>query len=303
MPGHLFARLGLRPHDIQANLASVEASHKPEQREQNGGMEQFHARDFLIYAYLQSGQDIATKELVNETRKLLGAYAAMSEMSEHSEMLASYQIKYPVFYDPEMRDWQAAAALVPLQGAPHESQTLTYWCRIIGAGHLHSASQSRADLATYESLPEEVRKGRHAYQVNSTGSRIERGEALACVAFAEGDSTSALKQMAEAAELQDRVGPGEVDIPARGMLADMLLEPGQPVPALAEYERSLRLSPNRLTGLYNAGRAAQAAADRALAAHFYTKLMQTTNAGSQSNRSDVVAATAYLADLAQPRKS
>ena len=66
--------------------------------------------------------------------------------------------------------------------------------------------------------------------------------------------------MRAAADLQDKVGQGEVDIPAREMLADMLLEFGTPQQALAEYEVALKLSPNRLNGLYNAGRAAEAAA-------------------------------------------
>ena len=54
----------------------------------------------------------------------------------------------------------------------------------------------------------------------------------------------------------------EVDIPAREMLADMQLEFGHPQQALTEYEVALKLSPNRLNGLYNAGRAAEAAGDQ-----------------------------------------
>ncbi len=43
------------------------------------------------------------------------------------------------------------------------------------------------------------------------------------VAFAEGRESDALNH-ARSADLQDKVGQGEVDIPAREMLADMLLE-------------------------------------------------------------------------------
>jgi len=42
--------------------------------------------------------------------------------------------------------------------------------------------------------------------------------------------------MRAAADLQDKVGQGEVDIPAREMLADMLLEFREPKQALAEYK-------------------------------------------------------------------
>jgi hypothetical protein len=44
------------------------------------------------------------------------------------------------------------------------------------------------------------------------------------------------------------------------MLADMLLESGH-AQALSEYEIALKLSPNRLNGLYNTGRAAEAAGE------------------------------------------
>jgi hypothetical protein len=53
------------------------------------------------------------------------------------------------------------------------------------------------------------------------------------------------------------MGQGEVDIPAREMLADMLLELKRPQDALVEYEHSLQLSPNRFNGLFNAGMAAE----------------------------------------------
>ena len=64
--------------------------------------------------------------------------------------------------------------------------------------------------------------------------------------------------MRVAADLQDKVGQGEVDIPAREMLADMLLECNKPKEALSEYQASLRLSPNRRNGLEGARKAKDA---------------------------------------------
>ena len=57
MPGHIFARLGLWQEDIAANIASVAASQAAEARHESGWMDQFHSDDFLVYAYLQSGQE------------------------------------------------------------------------------------------------------------------------------------------------------------------------------------------------------------------------------------------------------
>ncbi len=119
-----------------------------------------------------------------------------------------------------------------------------------------------------------------------TGSRIERGEMLAWVAFAADNAADAVQHMRDAADLQDKVGQGEVDIPAREMLADILLELDRPQEALVEYQRALVESPNRFDGLFNAGRAAEAAGDSPKAQAFYATLMKVTDNGSQSSRSE-----------------
>jgi tetratricopeptide (TPR) repeat protein len=75
-----------------------------------------------------------------------------------------------------------------------------------------------------------------------------------------------------------------VDIPAREMLADILLELGRPQQALAEYKEALRLSPNRFNGLFNAGMAAEAMGDRAQAKSYYAALLASTDNGSRSAR-------------------
>ena len=143
---------------------------------------------------------------------------------------------------------------------------MTWWARAIADGHLHHAEAAQADLEQFDALMAEVKKGRHAFVADSTGAQIERGEIAAWVSFAANHSDEALQSMRTAADLQDKVGQGEVDIPAREMLADMLLELKQPQQALAEYRVALRLSPNRLNGLYHAGMAAEELGDKQAAA-------------------------------------
>src|SRR5271154_5602433 len=286
MPGHIFSRLGLWQDDIDANAASVAASHAAEARGQSGAMDQFHSDDFLLYAYLQSGQDAKAREVLGSSAAALVHFESMPEMGENymTGMFPYYRTKLPIIFDLEMRDWKSAAAIEPISGAPPETQTLTYWARTVAAGHLRQAQQAQADLAAYDLLQEQVKQGRHAYYAASTGSRIVRGEMLAWIAFAQGNSVDALKYMRESADLQDQVGQGEVDIPAREMLADVLLELKRPQEALAEYQRALALSPNRFNGLYNAGLAAEAAGDEAQARGFFAALLKSTDNGSQSAR-------------------
>jgi tetratricopeptide (TPR) repeat protein len=192
-----------------------------------------------------------------------------------------------------MRDWKSVAALKPVDSALPETQTITYWARTVAAGHLRQPLEARANLAEYDALMEKVRQGRHAYFAESTGARIMRGEMLGWAAFAEGNFADALARMRESADLQDKVGQGEVDIPAREMLADMLLESSQPVDALAEYKQALQLSPNRFNGLYNAGLAAEAAGNRTQARHYYAALLESTDGGSHSTRPELDHARAF----------
>lgn len=286
MPGHIFSRLGMWQADIDSNEASVRASHAAEARHQSGAMDQFHSDDFLLYAYLQSGQDARAQETLHASAAALERFQSMPEMGDHymTGMFPYYRTKLPIFYYLEMRDWKSASALESIAGAPPQTQTLTYWARTIAAGHLRNAQQARADLVEYDSLMDQVKQGKNAYFAESTGSRIERGEMLAWLAFADGDVVEAVNSMRQSADLQDQVGQGEVDIPAREMLADILLDEKLPQEALIEYKKALALSPNRFNGLFNAGLAAESAGNKAEAEAYYAALLKSTNNGSQSAR-------------------
>src|SRR5271167_2886088 len=61
MPSHIFTRVGYWKESIAANLASVRAS----QAGHDVG-EQLHASDYLVYAYLQRGQDANARRVVDK---------------------------------------------------------------------------------------------------------------------------------------------------------------------------------------------------------------------------------------------
>jgi tetratricopeptide (TPR) repeat protein len=100
--------------------------------------------------------------------------------------------------------------------------------------------------------------------------------------------------MRAAADLQYRVGQGEVDIPSREMLADMLLESGQPQQALVEYGQAMKQSPNRFNGLFGAGSAAEAAGETEQARRYYAALLKSTSDGTGSDRSEIAHAKALV---------
>ena len=297
MPGHIYARLGMWPQDERSQLGSIEASQEAEARGESGMMDEPHSYDFLIYAYLQSGQDIKAKKALEASNGPLDMIAEMQGKGAGymAGMIPYYRLKLPGFYALEMHEWRTAAVMEPVAGTSPATATLAYWVRALADGHLKEPEKAKADLAKYDSLIAEVRKSKDAYEVEGTGTKIERNEMVAWVAYAEGKQDEALKAMGAAADLQDKVGQGEVDIPAREMLADMLLDFGKPKEALAEYEVALRLSPNRLNGLFNAGRAAEAAGEKGKAQFYYAALLKSTDGGAGSARPEFAHAKSFVA--------
>jgi tetratricopeptide (TPR) repeat protein len=84
--------------------------------------------------------------------------------------------------------------------------------------------------------------------------------------------------MRSAASLEDStekhpVTPGAV-IPARELLAEMLIEMNQYEQALGELETSLRSSPNRFNALYGMVRAAKSLGDKERLNTAYAKLIE-----------------------------
>ncbi len=65
------------------------------------------------------------------------------------------------------------------------------------------------------------------------GKATDLAEAQAWLAFAQGKTDQALKELRAAADRQDKNGGDSVGIPAREMLADMLLEAKRSADALA----------------------------------------------------------------------
>src|SRR5271169_6110384 len=61
MPSHIFTRVGYWKESIAANLASVQAA-----KASNEGGDQLHGEDYLVYAYLQLGQDIAARAVIDD---------------------------------------------------------------------------------------------------------------------------------------------------------------------------------------------------------------------------------------------
>ena len=86
--------------------------------------------------------------------------------------------------------------------------------------------------------------------------------------------------------------PGAIQ-PSREMLAELLLELGQPAKALVEYEASQKTDPGRLQGLAGAARAADLTGDKERAKKYYGELLVLVKT-ADTERPEVKQAKAYL---------
>ncbi len=284
MPSHIFARVGLWQDDIDSNLASIAASRKTAAMGMGGEGHQFHAMDFLFYAYMQSGRDADAKALIEEIRAMPNKKDDMygKGYDPHMAALAHLTALYPI----EMHDWSAAAALPPMDVEGTAENSMIYWARAIGSAHLHNSDDVRRDIAAIETIYQKHVKEKSDFVDAIDG---DRKEAQAWFFFAEGKYDDAVEALRPIADKEDSVGDEPEGIPAREMIADILLEAKRPQQALAEYQTDLKLNPNRFDGLYGAARAAEAAGKQSDANEYYAKLLKVCDK-SNSTRPELTRA-------------
>jgi tetratricopeptide (TPR) repeat protein len=292
MPGHIFARLGMWPEDIESNLASVAASEKAEAAGIPGTHHRYHAEEFLLYAYLQTGQDGKAKQLVEGVNPLADRLDAMPGMDDMKDMSGYVRNEFPAIYDLEMRNWSAAAGLQPYPKTPGGFALLTIWARAMANGRLHRPEQVGEDLKSYDAALADLQKSPYADMMPRF--QLYRNEIVAWQQYAEGQNDASVATMRKAADEQDKLGQAEVDLPGREMLGDMLMELKRPKEALVEYKVALTLSPNRLNGLYGAGRAAEALGMKKEAGDYYAVMLKNTDDGAHSSRPALAHAKAFV---------
>ncbi|HZR58491.1 MAG TPA: hypothetical protein VFA74_16580 [Terriglobales bacterium] len=287
MPSHIFARLGLWQEDIQSNLASIAATHKSEEMHMGNEGHQFHAMDFLVYAQLQSGHEADVQHVISDVK----AMPPMKDMySGETDPRFLNLEDFEASYALELHHWSEAAAL-PLIPGTDGNDSDTFRARAIGAARAGNVAEARKALTQLVVMHADAIQRKLTY-VNAIDD--ERREAEAWVNHAEGKNEAAIKLLRDIADRDEGVFQASDGIPAREMLADMLLDMNRPEAALIEYEANLKLNPNRFNSLYGAGRAAELMGKNNKASAYYAQLVKNCN-GSNSDRPELSHARILLA--------
>jgi tetratricopeptide (TPR) repeat protein len=258
MPSHIFARLGLWDDDIRSNLVSKAAAEN--QTARVGAESRLHAMEFLEYAYLQTGRFDDARAIITEAR----AVKKPEVDPRYPTYYENVEARYPALFAIETRDWTTAASLKATVGTDWFSQSQTLLANAMAAGHRHNERAGRLAAQSIESLTTAI----PYLKVGSPRASLP-DEVRAWARFAEGDSRGAVALLRPIADRQAKIGKGEVELPAREMLADMLLLNGEYAAALIEFQTSLASDPNRLNALLGAGQAAEQLGERKLATTYY----------------------------------
>jgi hypothetical protein len=277
MPSHIFARVGLWQDDINSNLASVAATRKTAAMHMGGEGHQFHAMDFLVYAYLQSGREAEAAKVIDEIKTM----PKMESMYGHDfDPQTNALSAFPALYDLELRHWTDAAALTLVAGATDQDHDITHWARAIGAARSGDLTLAHKDLREIETLRQKALAENKPERAE--GMQQDYQEAEAWILHAEGEDEKAATILRTLADKNDKLGDEPGWIPAREMLADLLLEAKRPQQALAEYQTDLKLNPNRFNALYGAARAAEAVGKQSDANEYYALLLKTCEGGTST---------------------
>lgn len=297
MPSHIFSTLGMWQEVIGSDRAAddetiaytarVNPQAAADPAKDPG---RYHFLDFLTNAYLQLGEDQQAKRIV-DARNSVAEYPANFRYSGHTAFAA-----IPVRYAFERGAWAEAMVLAIPKTPFAQAEAITWFGRAIGAARSQELPKAREAVAQLGALKDKLAKANDAYWTGQVA--IQEQAADAWLALAEGRKEEAVAAMRQAADLEDRSGKHVAMenrlSPIRELLGELLLEANEPAQALKEFETSLRNNPNRYRSFAGAAKAADRAADRALAKNYYEKLVSLAG-NADPARPDLVAAKQYLA--------
>ena len=263
MPSHIFTRLGLWQEDIDSNLASKVAA----ENAHAGAENRLHAMEFLEYAYLQTGNDVKAHAILEEGKAISPAEID----SRYGSYYSVVATRFPTLYAIETQDWATAATVQSLSNEGG-GRALALLAHAMAAGHLKDRALADATLqATKDWLKQEL-NGKPLPQSGTPEAQF-LDEIQAWAAFSNGDMKGAEDLLHPIADREAQVGKGELDLPVREMLADMLRLNGRYHEALAEYQRSLQSDPNRFNALLGAAEAAEKTGEHKVAQRYVRILL------------------------------
>jgi tetratricopeptide (TPR) repeat protein len=284
MPSHIYSRLGMWAQAIYSNIRSAEVA-----RSANTVNDELHARDYLVYALLQSGR-------THEARRAWAAALQVGPRMNADHLAGPFAMAaMPARLALEPGDWANAAALpLPATSFPQVA-AMTHFARGLGMVRSGQSAEAAHEVMALSALRDALlAQGSRAW-AQQVG--IQRDSVAALMMAAAGDINGGLAELERAAQREDGLAKSVVEpgplAPARELLGELLLSLGRNREAEAAFEVVLRSNPNRFRSLAGAAAAAQAEGRSGIALARYRLLLRNT-VEADAPRPELAAAHAAL---------
>ena len=299
MPSHIFTRLGLWQESIDTNINSASSAvcYAETVNPEANWSQEIHAVDYLVYAYLQKGDNKKALEQLEEMQ-------AIKDVFPKNDFAATYALTaIPVRMALENKNWDQAANLeLPTLDFPWDNlyweKAMLHFGKALGYSNIGNTNSAENELKILKELHQGLVDINDPEKANQVMIQIHAAQGW--IHLAQGNKSEALSLMKLAAKMESEtskhpVTPGEV-LPADELLGDMLLALNKPAEALSAYEVNLKGHPGRFNGIYGAAIAAKQAGDQEKATLYFEQLIELTK-NSNSNRSELAEAHTYLGSI------
>jgi hypothetical protein len=287
MPSHIFTRVGYWRDSVESNRQSARVD-----RDRTGNSP--HAYDYMIYAQLQLGQDKAAAEILAHAARVASKPDNLAGAYAYAAMPARLALERGAWAEAAKLPLDPAADAYPWKKYP-QAEAVNAFARGVGAALSGDAAAAGVEVARLQALRDTAKDRKIAYWADQIDIQAEVVRGLASCAAGKADECLAILRTAadrEDATEKHAVTPGPI-VPAREVLAMVLLKEAKPADALRGFEMVLAKEPNRYRTFAGAMQAAERAGDAKKAAAFAQRVIEQTSA-ADSPRPEIVQARRVL---------
>ena len=298
MPSHIFTRLGLWNESIKSNIDSANSAvcYAESVNPNANWVSEIHALDYLVYAYLQMGDNSRAQSEMNKMLEI-------KEVFPSDHFASAYAlIAVPARLAVENKNWELATELeLPKTNLDWDKapwpKAMLHFSRALGFTNTGNSMAAQKELDILINLRDRLNEAKNSYESGQVTIQIESIKGW--IEYSKGNTKKAIEYMKLASKLESEtskaaVTPGEI-IPAEELLADLYMLSGKPKEALKSYELNLKVRPFRFNGIYGAAKAAQKLDNKELAAYYFRELMRVSK-DIKSSRPELSEAKDFLAN-------
>ena len=309
MPSHIFTRLGYWTESATTNenawrTSEADVKHAGE----SGAYRDFHALNYLQYAYLQLGR-------FRDARRVTGIIEAQYQalpnkktapdtpdlQARHVRGRTIYALPDRVVYGyfdmltrliVESGDWSAVET-IPLVAPSRDFRAMKLHLEVMAAARRRDPTAARPAADQLERLAGE--SGQHL--LAQTIITLQAKEARGLAAHAAGDQSGVVELMNAAIAIEDGIDalsqPPYPIVPAHELYGTILMEMNRPAEASKHFLETLKRTPGRPMAIYGLGRAAEALGDSQTARARYTEFLDVWK-DADEDRPELAVAQRYL---------